>query len=1156
MDLPTYAFQRQRYWLENGPESGGDVSSVGLVSADHPMLGAAVDVAGPGGVLYTARLSLKTHPWLADHRIGDAAVLPGSALMDVLTHVGEHVHAPVIEELTVSAPIVVPAAGSTTIQLRVAATGDDDRRRSVQIHSRITAELPAGTDTATGDGIARDEWTEHATALLAIRDDAWDDTEAHTASEFASWPPRSAIELTEPALLGVRGAWQAESRVYVDVSLPETAEGRDADGYGVHPAALETALRLIVRLGRVPGLSDATGLAGSCLAHEWTAVRAYAKGARSLRVCLTPTGGCTVAISAADDTGAPVLSVGAVVLRTVSPHELLTESPYGRDALFEVEWVPAASHRAAELDDWCSYDDLTDGRAMPPVVVFEPGTGDPDSSLPERVHAVGLRVLDVLQEWLANPASASSRLVVATATALAPVPALPAGRDAELVAEPIRGLVRSAQSENPGRFVLLESDRVDAEAVRKGLAAAGAEEPRIAVRDGRAYIPRLRRAEPPAPPAADLGIADGAVLVTGATGGLGRLVTRHLAEAHGVTEMVLVSRSGPDEQWADALAALGVSVRMVAADVADREAMADIVDSLGERLTGVVHIAGIVDDAVVATMESTQWHAVLRPKVDAAWHLHELTADLVLRAFVLFSAAASPFGGAGQGNYAAGNAFLDALATHRHALGLPAVSMAWGLWGPESGGMGGRLSDTDLTRMARVGILPLSAEQGLALFDAGLASGKPALVPVRLDLSALRDNGQTPALLRGLVQAPARRAVNRGDTGANTRPGTPADILAERLTGMTPADRHKHLLGLVRDSAATVLGYASAHAIDSHKPFKDVGFDSLTAVELRNQLAATTGLTLSATLVFDYATPTALAQFLNTELLGTPDGNATVVQAAEGAAASAPSAATDDDPVVIVGMGCRFPGGANSPEELWRLLASGDDAVGDFPQDRGWNMETLFDPDPDRIGKSYVHEGSFLEGVAEFDPGFFGIAPREALAMDPQQRLLLETAWEAIERAGIDPSSLRGSRTGVFAGTNGQDYSALLHRSPKESDGYLATGISASVVSGRLSYTLGLEGPAVSVDTACSSSLVTLHLAAQALRARECTLALAGGVTVMSTPGLFVEFSRQRALSPDGRCKSFSDDSDGTGWGEGAGMLLLERLSDARRNGHPVLAVV
>ncbi|WP_188307687.1 type I polyketide synthase, partial [Streptomyces sp. CBMA123] len=634
---------------------------------------------------------------------------------------------------------------------------------------------------------------------------------------------------------------------------------------------------------------------------------------------------------------------------------------------------------------------------------------------------------------------------------------------------------------------------------------------------------------------------DGTVLITGGTGGLGAVLARHLVAEHGVRRLLLASRRGAEAEGAADLAAqltaLGAVVAVEACDLTDRAAVERLIAGIPAEhpLTAVVHAAGVLDDGVIESLTPERLAAVLRPKADALWHLHQATRALDLGAFVVFSSFSGTAGAGGQGNYAAANAFADALVRTRRAAGLPGQSLGWGPWAPV-GGMTGGLTDTDLDRLARLGTPALSEADGTALFDAALARPEAVLLPVRLDLPALRAQGEVPPLLRGLIRTPTRRAAVTASEAAGA--------LARRLAGLDERGRTEAVVELVRAQVAAVLRHADPSEVDAHRPFQDLGFDSLTAVELRNRLSAATGLRTSATVVFDYPTVTALAGHVLEELTG-----------AQAPTAAAPvRAAADDDPIVIVGMSCRYPGGVASPEDLWRLLREGTDAISGLPTDRGWDVDALYHPDPDHLGTSYTRFGGFLHRAADFDPGFFGMSPREALATDAQQRLLLEACWEAVERAGIDPVSLRGSRTGVFAGVMYNDYSALLAGGRFE--GHQGSGTSPSIASGRVSYTLGLEGPAVTVDTACSSSLVAMHWAMQALRAGECTLALAGGVTVMSTPTSLVEFSRQRGLAPDGRCKAFSDRADGVGWAEGVGVIALERLSDARRHGHPVLAVV
>nr|WP_307822084.1 SDR family NAD(P)-dependent oxidoreductase [Streptomyces coffeae] len=1213
VDLPTYAFQHQCYWLESEPATPADVTSAGLSSADHPLLGAAVTLPASDGALLTGRLSLRTHPWLADHAVQGTPLLPGTAFVELALRAGDAVGCDRLEELTLEAPLALPEEGGVQVQVVLDGPADGERRE-LGVYSRR-------------DGTSDGTWTRHASGVLGSGDEG-----SVPGAELSVWPPVGAQEVEldglyeqladtslvyGPAFRGLNAAWRRGDEVFAEVALAEEQRA-DVDRFGLHPALLDSALHA--------WLTDTERDSGAIrLPFVWRGVSLYATGASTLRVRLTPAGADGMSVLVADTAGTPVASADALVTRAVTADQVAASAPGGvNEALYRVDWTEAPGSETGTLgaDGDCAvvgsdalelagalktagrapqeYTDLADlaeqsvSGSRTPELVFAGVVSGVEDDVVAATRGVTHRTLELVQAWLATDGLDRARLVLVTRGALSAVP----GEDVtDLPAAAVWGLVRSAQAEQPDRFVLLDVDDTD-ESLAALHEAVLTGEPQLALRHGRVRVPRLaggvadgvlvpengvpawrltasedgtleglrlreaadatrelgehdvriavratglnfrdvllalgmypdaalmggegagvvvatgpgvssfavgdrvmgiwsggfgplvvadrrtlarvpdgwsfteaasvpivyvtalyalrelagvrtgesllvhsaaggvgmaavqlarawdvevfataspakwdvlralgvddahlassrslefagrfgdsaggvdvvlnslagefvdaslgllraggrfvemgktdvREADAVAAAhpgvgyrAFDLGEAgperigemlaevldlfargrlrllptrvwdvrrapeafrfmsqarhigklvlsvpaaapepDGTVLVTGAAGSLGRLVARHLVQRHGVRSLLLVSRRGPAAEdmpeLREELAALGATVRIAACDVADRDALSELLSGLpdGRGLTGVVHAAGVLDDATVASLTPERLDAVLRAKAEAAWHLHQLTQRFDLTLFALFSSTAGVFGSAGQANYAAANTFLDALAQHRHAQGLPATSLAWGLWAQRTG-MTGHLNQADLSRMTRSGLLPFSSEEGLALLDAAGGLAEALVVPARLDTGALvaeAAQGATPppAVLRGIVRRPVPARRSRVQEPRRSDEPSPA----QRLAGLAAPERRRTLLRLVQEHGATVLGHGSAVSIVADRGFLELGFDSLTAVELRNRLNAATGLRLPATLIFDYPTPEALAGLLDEEFAPAP----------------------------------------------------------------------------------------------------------------------------------------------------------------------------------------------------------------------------------------------------------------------------------------------
>ncbi|MFE1273322.1 thioester reductase domain-containing protein, partial [Streptomyces sp. NPDC058758] len=864
-DLPTYAFQRERYWVRASAGSA-DPAGLGLRPSGHPLLGAALSVAGSDEALFSGRISLGTHPWLADHRIGDTVVVPASVFVELAVRAGDEVGATVLDELVTPVPLVIPRRAGVQIQVAVGAP-DESGRRSVTVHAR-----PDDADAP---------WTSHAHGWLSTRAE-------ELPAEFGPWPPADAeavapAEVYErlalsgavhgPAFRVLEAAWRRGDEVFAEAG---PGEPEDAAAHVLHPALLDAALHAALPAAAGDG-------PGAPTVSVWRGVRLHAGGASALRARLALTGDGRLAVRLADAAGLPVATIDSVEVRRIAVDEVARAEARVADQLFRVAWaaLPAAPRDGAVrwgvlgggVPGAVRFDGPAEAAAAiasgtPLDAVLLPVVTSASGDVAAAAYDAALRVLDLVQRWMADDRLADTPLVVRTRGAWA----VREGDAADPGAAAVWGLLRSAQSEAPGRILLVDGPADGDERGGGALpdAVVGAGEPQTAFRAGRLFVPRLRRAAATGALRAPRLDDEGTVLITGGTGSLGALFARHLVREHGVRHLLLTSRRGERAPGAARLAAelreLGAEVTVAACDVAERAELVELLSGIPERhpLTAVLHTAGVLDDGLVGSQTPERLAAVFRPKADAAWHLHELTRDAGLAAFVLFSSIAGVVGGPGQSTYAAANSFLDGLAHLRAAQGLAATSVAWGLWA-QDGGMSGGLDEADLQRIARSGFLPVTADAGTALLDLSLGLGDAAVVATPLDAAAVRAQDDVPALLRELVRGPRRRAAL--DQG-----GAAGEPLAELIAGLDDDEQLRVVTEAVKEEIARVLGHADTRRITDGEPFLKLGFDSLIAVDLRNRLHVLAGFRLPATVVFDHPTPVDLAGFLRGELLGRESG--------------------------------------------------------------------------------------------------------------------------------------------------------------------------------------------------------------------------------------------------------------------------------------------
>lgn len=1130
--LPTYAFDRKRYWLDGRKASGQLMPGIQESAND---LGGYYYPMPDGGWQHFVNVGPSHQDYLADHIIHGTVIAAGAFHLGIVMAVAqEHFGAEgfCIENLQFQRPLLADTDKTLQVDLAPHSEGGSFSIRIMTLEGDDTWVTYVEADVVVGSGeqvvheslqevqarcSSQVEPRDHYAELAAVHIE-WGPLWSWTESAFGGGEEAGGLVLLSPPA-GMQPGVLPLHPVAID-------NGFAASRIGVEKDEEDTTPQLPFAVERLQWFQAPRG-------KIWCANRAVELGEDNSRFDLTfwDESGLVVAILS-----------GFTVKRAPEAVMLANAGETGVESFqFKLDWraldvapaplagpilvMGAAEGVLAEqaTEQTPQYIDALPQALDGPttLVTFWESTG----ALPEDALRLASEALVQLQ-WAADKEDLS--LIWCTRDAVS------AASDSKVSAASagvLWGLARVARTENPELSLQL-IDSLDAPPL--GLQ----DEPELAERGGDILVPRLvshsssLRSGP-------MLQGEGAVLITGGLGALGKATALWLAEEHGAKRLVLTSRRGPETpgaaEFVERLKEAGAEATVIACDVSDRESLAAAIEQAG-GLRGVIHAAGTLDDGVLMEMNADRLATVFTPKVQGAWNLHEQTQSLKLDFFVLFSSVASVIGNPGQSNYAAANHYLDSLAAMRRASGLSAVSIAWGTWA--QGGMAADLTDADQARMARRGFSALEQDQGLMLLERAIRDDEATLVCVGLDTKRLERNVEqsgagVPALYRSLIRVKSK--------------GLGANALRARLEAVAEPEREAALLKILRDELAQVLGLSSGLDVKAGQSLQDLGADSLMAVEYRNRLVALVGFKLPATLAFDYPTTEAIATYLLGRLQ---------LKEASTETTQSRSPRASDEAIAIISMAGRFPGEVDTPEALWELLDEGVDAITEVPTQR-FDMAPHFDENPEALGKSYTRWGGFVGGdIQTFDPAFFGMSGREAKNIEPQERLLLETAWEVFERAGIVPETLVGSQTGVYVGISSSEYLQVGGVDNEAINAYSVLGTAHSAVVGRISYWLGLEGPNFPIDTACSSSLVGLHVACQGLRSGDCDMALAGGVNLLLSEFGFVYFSRLGAMSPTGRCHTFSSKADGYVRGEACGLILLKRLSDAKRDGDEILAVV